>query len=242
MAMLSKPIPHLSAPSAAPVSAGPSSSMLTTGHHRAQPSLLSASVASPYSSDTTASSNPVTAHDDLFFHQSHLPWLSSFLQHNSPFDPRPHPSQLQPRPNPNSSVGKIIRDTVPDESHLDTTKPPTYSSLPEPDSTIVAADPGALFQRYSFFPPENDQTSSGTMETVSPPCGSRTYSFPGSPREHSVVSGHAPGNPPAGTSRCSSCKVKSSAEWRKGPSGKYDLCNACVFHILCYLAHGISQV
>lgn len=30
-----------------------------------------------------------------------------------------------------------------------------------------------------------------------------------------------------GVPRCSSCKVTQSPEWRKGPSGKKDLCNAC---------------
>ncbi|KZV62911.1 hypothetical protein PENSPDRAFT_657764 [Peniophora sp. CONT] len=35
------------------------------------------------------------------------------------------------------------------------------------------------------------------------------------------------GLPPAGVQRCSSCKVTHSPEWRKGPSGKKDLCNAC---------------
>ena len=29
---------------------------------------------------------------------------------------------------------------------------------------------------------------------------------------------------------CSSCKATTSSEWRKGPSGKMDLCNAYVFH------------
>lgn len=35
------------------------------------------------------------------------------------------------------------------------------------------------------------------------------------------------GNPPAGITRCAACKSVSSPEWRKGPSGKKDLCNAC---------------
>ncbi|KAI0090163.1 hypothetical protein BDY19DRAFT_938792 [Irpex rosettiformis] len=35
------------------------------------------------------------------------------------------------------------------------------------------------------------------------------------------------GNPPNGIMKCSSCKVTQSPEWRKGPSGKKDLCNAC---------------
>ncbi|QRV89857.1 GATA type zinc finger [Ceratobasidium sp. AG-Ba] len=35
------------------------------------------------------------------------------------------------------------------------------------------------------------------------------------------------GGPPAGVTHCSSCKSETSPEWRKGPSGKKDLCNAC---------------
>ncbi|GAB1525103.1 hypothetical protein RhiTH_008260 [Rhizoctonia solani] len=37
----------------------------------------------------------------------------------------------------------------------------------------------------------------------------------------------AGGAPPPGVLRCSSCKSETSPEWRKGPSGKKDLCNAC---------------
>ncbi|KAH7106543.1 hypothetical protein BKA62DRAFT_298611 [Auriculariales sp. MPI-PUGE-AT-0066] len=37
------------------------------------------------------------------------------------------------------------------------------------------------------------------------------------------------GAPPQGVTRCSNCKIKQSPEWRKGPSGKKDLCNACVY-------------
>ena len=226
VAMFSKPIPHLSAHPVAPVPAGPSSSVLTTSRHPER-SLLSVSVVWPYSPDTTASSNPVTAPHLL----PPLPIATaSFLQHNSQFDSHPHPPLLLPRPNSNLSVGKIIHDMVPDEFRLDTAKPPTYLSLPEPAPTIVAADLGALFPGY-LCSPFDDQTLLGTMETVSPPCGSRSYSFPGSLRELSLDSGRASGNPPAGISRCSSCKVMSSPAWKMGPSGRKDLCNACVFHI-----------
>ncbi|KAI0701196.1 hypothetical protein BC835DRAFT_1324261 [Cytidiella melzeri] len=45
-------------------------------------------------------------------------------------------------------------------------------------------------------------------------------------KEHFGVSRNI-GNPPAGVMKCSSCKVTQSPEWRKGPSGKKDLCNAC---------------
>ncbi|KAF8518198.1 hypothetical protein JB92DRAFT_2903838 [Gautieria morchelliformis] len=35
------------------------------------------------------------------------------------------------------------------------------------------------------------------------------------------------GNPPVGVTRCAACRSTSSPEWRKGPSGRKDLCNAC---------------
>ena len=89
----------------------------------------------------------------------------------------------------------------------------------------------SLSPPYPYSSPENHQASSGTMESVPPPRGSRRSTPPGSIRDHSAGSGRASGNPPAGISRCSSCKVTTSPEWRKGPSGKKDLCNACVFHI-----------
>jgi GATA-type transcription activator-like protein len=103
--------------------------------------------------------------------------------------------------------------TFPD---TDSPLPPSYRSL----------SPG-----YQYSSPENNQGSSGTVETVPPPRGSRRSTPPGSARDYSVGGGRASGNPPAGIPRCSSCKVTTSPEWRKGPSGKKDLCNACVFHI-----------
>ncbi|KDQ24660.1 hypothetical protein PLEOSDRAFT_1113890 [Pleurotus ostreatus PC15] len=39
--------------------------------------------------------------------------------------------------------------------------------------------------------------------------------------------GRAGGNRPVGVLECFSCKATTSPEWRKGPSGKKELCNAC---------------
>lgn len=45
-------------------------------------------------------------------------------------------------------------------------------------------------------------------------------------RERYNGSGKGSGNPPAGVSECAHCNASQSPEWRKGPSGKKDLCNA----------------
>ncbi|KAF8526027.1 hypothetical protein BU17DRAFT_62559 [Hysterangium stoloniferum] len=49
----------------------------------------------------------------------------------------------------------------------------------------------------------------------------------GSSRDSYANVGRLSGNPPTGVMRCAACKSTSSPEWRKGPSGKKDLCNAC---------------
>lgn len=42
----------------------------------------------------------------------------------------------------------------------------------------------------------------------------------------SAMSGRTGGHPPLGVNKCASCGTTMSPEWRKGPSGKKDLCNA----------------
>ncbi|KAH8100079.1 hypothetical protein BXZ70DRAFT_1025238 [Cristinia sonorae] len=49
----------------------------------------------------------------------------------------------------------------------------------------------------------------------------------GALRDSYTNGGRSTGNPPVGVNKCASCKVTHSPEWRKGPSGKKDLCNAC---------------
>lgn len=48
-------------------------------------------------------------------------------------------------------------------------------------------------------------------------------------REPYTPAGRAEGKPPPGVANCSSCSTTVSPEWRKGPSGKKELCNAYVF-------------
>ena len=132
---------------------------------------------------------------------------SSPAYHSNSQQPRQHPYPIHQSPHWTPAA-------FPD---ADSPLPPSYRPL----------SPG-----YTYSSPENNQASPpGTIETVPPPRGSRRPTPPGSVREHSTSSGRASGNPPMGISRCSSCKAMTSPEWRKGPSGKKDLCNACVFHL-----------
>ena len=77
--------------------------------------------------------------------------------------------------------------------------------------------------------PDNIGLSISSPADIVPPPRHRVS--PGSTRE--PVSGRN-SNRPVGILRCTSCKVTSSPEWRKGPSGKKELCNAFVIsHIFC---------
>ncbi|KAG8213401.1 hypothetical protein J3R82DRAFT_11901 [Butyriboletus roseoflavus] len=68
---------------------------------------------------------------------------------------------------------------------------------------------------------DNIGLSISSPDVVPPP---RHRVSPGSAREPVSNRGS---NRPVGILRCTSCKVTSSPEWRKGPSGKKELCNAC---------------
>ncbi|KAL5526849.1 hypothetical protein ACEPAF_8576 [Sanghuangporus sanghuang] len=46
-------------------------------------------------------------------------------------------------------------------------------------------------------------------------------------RDRVISHGRGQGTPPTGINGCAHCQIKHSPEWRKGPSGKKDLCNAC---------------
>lgn len=79
---------------------------------------------------------------------------------------------------------------------------------------------------------KGNSTRGAGDDVVDSPTG---ISKPGASRE--VYSGgRSSGNPPVGVSRCASCGATHSPEWRKGPSGKKDLCNACVhFPVLVFV-------
>jgi hypothetical protein len=91
-------------------------------------------------------------------------------------------------------------------------------------------EPASSFNRplsptYSYSPTAASSVTGGTSPTadIVPPPKRRIS--PGSTRDQAGPV-RTTGNRPTGVQKCSSCKATSSPEWRKGPSGKKELCNA----------------
>ena len=108
-------------------------------------------------------------------------------------------------------------------SYMDTSSPvsPVGPSIPSPGGLqYSAAGASELEEQAPPSPPS---------ELVPAPRSGRRNN-----RDQYTSGGRTAGNPPVGVTKCSSCKATHSPEWRKGPSGKKDLCNACVsgFHPL----------
>ncbi|KAJ6513330.1 hypothetical protein C8R45DRAFT_963273 [Mycena sanguinolenta] len=112
--------------------------------------------------------------------------------------------------------------------------PPQGQQWPsQPPSYIETTNTnGPTYQRplspaYGYASPTTDEAASPATDVVPPP---RRRVSPGS-RDSNGSTGSAGGRNggtrPVGVLRCSSCKTTTSPEWRKGPSGKKELCNAC---------------
>ncbi|KAJ7127041.1 hypothetical protein C8R44DRAFT_780252 [Mycena epipterygia] len=108
--------------------------------------------------------------------------------------------------------------------------PPQGQQWPsQPPSYIETSNTnGPTFQRplspsYAYASPP-DEEASPAADVVPPP---RRRVSPGAARESGGSGGRSGGNRPTGVLKCSSCKATTSPEWRKGPSGKKELCNAC---------------
>ncbi|KAJ7903605.1 hypothetical protein B0H14DRAFT_2665577 [Mycena olivaceomarginata] len=109
--------------------------------------------------------------------------------------------------------------------------PPQGQQWPsQPPSYIETTNTnGPTYQRplspaYGYTSPTTDEAASPATDVVPPP---RRRVSPGSRESGGGSSGRSGGTRPAGVLRCSSCKTTTSPEWRKGPSGKKELCNAC---------------
>ncbi|KAI0635659.1 hypothetical protein C8Q77DRAFT_1216264 [Trametes polyzona] len=110
--------------------------------------------------------------------------------------------------------------------HHWSSQPPSYLESESPVSPSVgpsASTPSTL-QFSASAPPDHEEQPppSPPTDLVPPPRSGRRGS-----KEQYTNGGRSSGNPPVGVEKCASCKATHSPEWRKGPSGKKDLCNAC---------------
>ena len=104
--------------------------------------------------------------------------------------------------------------------HTWSSQPPSYNLDPSHPSHPRSITP---YNNYSQAGGEGHGSDGGSASDVPPP---RSGQRRGSARDQYGTGGRSTGKPPVGIQKCSSCKVTQSPEWRKGPSGKKDLCNA----------------
>ena len=180
----------------------------------------------PYHSFVSqASTAPVAPH---YSAQQH--WSQTQTEQSAPqlqYSQWPPASSSQTYP----ATSQSVRSSYPPQ-HPHSQWPSQSSSYIDADSTSLSSQPfqRAISPSYHYAAGESQPTSSSdAVDVVPPPRAGQRRTSPSIARDQYVGGGRSSGNPPVGVIRCSSCKVTQSPEWRKGPSGKKDLCNACVY-------------
>ncbi|KAI0330225.1 hypothetical protein GY45DRAFT_1323948 [Cubamyces sp. BRFM 1775] len=167
------------------------------------------------------------------------PPMSSSYPPNSwvpmePTDSQGQYGQWAPSSLPNGAPVSSMRSSsysappppAPPQHHW-SSQPPSYLEGGSPVSPSVgpSAPSPTSMQFPAAGPPEHEEQQpppSPPADVVPPPRSGRRGS-----KDQYSSGGRTSGNPPIGVTKCVSCKVTHSPEWRKGPSGKKELCNAC---------------
>ncbi|KAG5638895.1 hypothetical protein H0H81_008954 [Sphagnurus paluster] len=169
---------------------------------------------------------------------------SSTTSSSSPYPPQHQQQQAWGSPSPAHSVSSLppavsnLRSgsyppPPPQQGHH--WQPPPPPGSPSAFDTFPrTASPGGYPSPTPNTNNNNNNNTNGgaynTDEDNAVPPARRRLS-PASARNGAGGEGYVPGgrsaaNRPSGVLKCSSCKATSSPEWRKGPSGKKELCNA----------------
>ncbi|KAG1860395.1 hypothetical protein F4604DRAFT_1138525 [Suillus subluteus] len=143
-------------------------------------------------------------------------------------------------PEPSSSLSQFNRWPAQSPAHSMASLPSSSCTLPEspysrPSPSPIYGENRASLSNYQATPSPEDYSTKAGFEAFeasvppAPPCG--TDIVPPrhrvSPGTHKDTLPRSTNNRPVGVLKCSSCKATSSPEWRKGPSGRKELCNAC---------------
>lgn len=179
-------------------------------------------------------SNPsATAYSNLFS-QAQSQQYSSQQQ----WPPQQDPYSSWPNTPSSASFGtqqQMRPSSYPPPPQQQQQAPAHWATSPFPESTdpLGQSFPRSISPAYNFHSggearqpsPQNLMMSDNGVPPPRP--GQRRVS-PSNSRDQYGGGGRSAGHPPVGITRCSSCRVTQSPEWRKGPSGKKDLCNAYV--------------
>ncbi|EKM58216.1 uncharacterized protein PHACADRAFT_182583 [Phanerochaete carnosa HHB-10118-sp] len=145
------------------------------------------------------------------------PSYNQWTSQNGPMSSSPSISNMR------TSTYGHTQQPQPQAQHHWSSNPPSYmesngGAYPFPPASVP----------YSGTPPAPTPANDGSPAPVEDvvPASSRASNRRTS-KESFTNGGRGSGNPPVGVPKCSSCGVTHSPEWRKGPSGKKDLCNAC---------------
>ncbi|KXN91737.1 Protein GAT2 [Leucoagaricus sp. SymC.cos] len=204
------------------------------------------------SSIRSTSTNPTTMHPQISYNSnngsSYPPPPTSFYNETPPSYPPLTPAYSQgylthqPLPaQASSSTYSSPRWSQTQQQNYHQSQPPSAhthgtSILPTPSSLLSATAPtgpspsaASLTSISDVVPPPKRRVSPGTTRGAANVAGgNHRYQQPGSATPSSTTTaGRGSGNRPSGILECSSCSATSSPEWRKGPSGKKELCNAC---------------
>ncbi|TRM65125.1 hypothetical protein BD626DRAFT_567963 [Schizophyllum amplum] len=181
------------------------------------------------------------------------PAYTAGQQHQPPYyDGSSNGYGLPPPPlSVNPPAGPFIPASQPNSAASASYSPQRWSQPGEPSGSYTqwqgqpgqsgSQPPSSIdHQRAGTYPPQGqpwpaggqpvyaDGSYQGTPDGDSEVPPPKRRVSPGQTRESSAGKGGANGgNRPVGVIKCSSCKTTSSPEWRKGPSGKKELCNAC---------------
>ncbi|VDB88418.1 unnamed protein product [Peniophora sp. CBMAI 1063] len=205
----------------APAAISPMHSLYMTQPHQdyldsfGMPSLSSAAYM-PSSTPTQMPNQPQPTAPQAVSQTSHIP--------SQTYAPQSHSTQWSPQP-PAQELSGWQPSYAGASYETTSSQPQSASSHPQWLPSASSYDTPSMSYR-SDSPPYFSTAHTMPAEVPLPPVRT-SPSASSTPSASGVGPVRNAGLPPAGVPRCSSCKVTHSPEWRKGPSGKKDLCNAC---------------
>jgi hypothetical protein len=182
--------------------------------------------------------NPPRAHRQIPGHMEHHTYAQpsrSYYPQNEPSHFTGYPPQSTPTWNPQPPSHSLPSPSLqsqspypmgpPDPPYMGTSAGIRSATSSQPHSgigrkrSIVEEDPHEAVPRTRRKTDMNVTAAESSYKSV--PISTDPLPAPGAVKQKAIKA------PPPGVKYCVSCKTTDSPEWRKGPSGQKELCNAC---------------